>query len=139
MFKGKRGVDKVRASRDEREFHETWAARKASQLLMPTDGLVGIAIEGLSSPDNKSAAQASVEIADLTLYYGRDAHFTASNRVAMLQFKYSVGRQRIPFRMSDARKTVKKFAIAFRDHRSRFGIAKVDGKIEFALLTNRPI
>jgi len=44
MKKNHPPIDKVRAARDGHEFHEAWAARKALQLVMPTDELVGIAV-----------------------------------------------------------------------------------------------
>ncbi len=44
-------INKVRASRDGHEFHEAWAARKALQLVIPIDGLIGIAVEGLAPAD----------------------------------------------------------------------------------------
>src|SRR5437899_124749 len=113
-------IDKVRASRDGHEFHEAWTARKALQLLLPTDNLVGIAVEGLSAEDNQRAARESVEIADLTLYYGQGTTFDIAERVVILQFKYSLRGQHAPFRMSDARKTIQKFAKAYSDHKERF-------------------
>jgi hypothetical protein len=132
-------IDKVRASRDGHEFHEAWAARKALQLLLPTDDLVGIAVEGLSAEDNQGAAQESVEIADLTLYHGQGDTFGVAERVVILQFKYSLRAHHVPFRMGDARKTIQKFAKAYSDHKQRFGLGEVTKKMEFQLITNRPI
>ncbi len=132
-------IDKVRASRDGHEFHEAWAARKALQLLLPTDDLVGIAVEGLSADDNQRAVRESVEIADLTLYYGQGTTFDLAERVVILQFKYSLRAHHVPFRMSDARKTIQKFAKAYSDHKERFGLGEVTRKLEFQLITNRPI
>src|SRR5437870_2634693 len=132
-------IDSVRASRDGHEFHEAWTARRALQLLMPTDGLVGIAVEGLSSADNQTAASESVEIADLTLYYGPFHTFDDAEKVVVLQFKYSIRAKRVPFRMSDARGTVRKFAAAYRDHKSRHGAGGVSQKLGFNLITNRPV
>jgi hypothetical protein len=100
---------------------------------MPTDGLVGIAVEGLSSADNQTAASESVEIADLTLYYGRFHTFDDAERVVVLQFKYSIRAKRVPFRMSDARETVRKFAAAYGDHKSRHGAGGVSQKLGFNL------
>jgi hypothetical protein len=133
-----RSIDKIRASRDGHEFHEAWAARKALQLLIPTDNFVGIAVEGLSPVDQANAAAATVEIADLVLYYGKGPTFGVSDTVVVLQFKYSIGAKNIAFRQSDAKKTIQKFAAAFRDHTKRYG-AKNVRKLEFELTTNRPI
>jgi hypothetical protein len=82
----RRPVDKARASRDGHEFHEAWAARKALQLLLPTDSLVGIAVEGISPSDQATASKATVEIADLVLYYGEYPEFNKSKKVVVLQF-----------------------------------------------------
>jgi hypothetical protein len=134
-----RPVDKVRASRDGHEFHETWAARKALQLLLPTDDLIGIAVEGLAPIDSVGAAPSTVEIADLTLYYGVYPSFERANRVVTLQFKYSIGQEAAPFRLSDAKKTIQKFSAAFQNQIALHGASKVECKLEFELITNRPI
>src|ERR1035437_1422182 len=107
-----RAVDKVRASRDGHEFHEAWAARKALQLVMPTDELVGIAVEGLAPADQGSASAETVEIADLVLYYGRRPTFDGAHSVVIVQVKYSKRSQSVPYRASDAKKTIRKFASA---------------------------
>src|SRR5882672_7306460 len=114
MLKKKLSVDKVRASRDGHEFHEAWTARKALQLLLPADRLVGIAVEGLSPVDELHAARESVEIADLVLFFGsRRPEFSESDKVIVVQFKYSIASATTPFRQSDAKKTIGKFATSF--------------------------
>ena len=70
MAKRAKAVDKVRASRDGHEYHEIWTARRAMQLLLPSNPLQAIAVEGLSPRDQSKATSKTVEIADLTLYYG---------------------------------------------------------------------
>src|SRR5262245_26077052 len=99
-------IEKVRASRDGHEFHEAWAARKALQLLLPRDDLIGIAVEGLSPNDSAAALPQTVEIADLVLYYGSAPTFEASSRTVLVQLKYSITGAKIRFRASDARKTI---------------------------------
>lgn len=131
--------DNVRASRAGHEFHEAWTARKAMQLLLPKDGLVGIAVEGLSKEDQSRASAETVEVADLTVYYGRDANFRDANKVETLQFKYSPKRAQREFRASDAKTTIEKFAESYRDYRSNYGAAAVTSKLSFELITNRPI
>ena len=84
-------IDKVRASRDGHEYHEAWTARKAMQLLLPNDDLVGIAVEGLEPGDQARASSETVEVADLTLYYGEHSTFKGAARVDIIQFKYSIG------------------------------------------------
>lgn len=137
--KTRRKIDKVRASRDGHEFHEAWAARKALQLVMPTDGLVGIAVEGLAPTDQAGASAETVEIADLVLYYGNRPTFDGARSVVIVQVKYSKSSQSIPYRASDARKTIRKFAATFRSHKRKHAAKDVEKKLAFELITNRPI
>jgi hypothetical protein len=130
-------IDKVRASRDGHEFHEAWAARKALQLVMPTDALIGIAVEGLSPLDQAKVSKQTVEIADLVLYYGRIPTFEGSRKSVVLQFKYS--QRNAAFRHADARKTIQKFAKAYRDHKKEYSDAAARRKLEFELITNRSV
>lgn len=134
-----RKADVVRASRDGHEYHEAWAARMAMQLLLPDDELVGIAVEGLEAGDQAVARAEVVETADLTLYFGNAPGFEHSHTVAIVQFKYSPARASTAFRTSDAKKTIRKFAVAFEDFISRYGFAEAEAKLRFELLTNRPI
>jgi hypothetical protein len=132
-------VDKVRASRDGHEFHEAWAARKALQLVMPTDELVGIAVEGPAPADQADASAETVEIADLVLYYGNRPTFDGAHSVVIVQVKYSKSSQSVPYRASAAKKTISKFAAAFRSHKRQHGAKDVEKKLAFELITNRPI
>src|SRR5688572_14623771 len=102
-------VEKVRASRDGHEFHEAWAARKALQLVVPTDGLVGIAVEGLAPADQAGASSEAVDVADLVLYYGQRPTFIGARAVVIVQVKYSKGSESVPYRTSEAKKTIGKF------------------------------
>jgi hypothetical protein len=132
-------IDKVRASRDGHEFHEAWAARKALQLVMPTDGLVGIAVEGFAPADQTDASTETVEIADLVLYYGKRPTFDWAHSVVIVQIKYSKSSQSVPYRASDAKKTIRKFAAAFKSHKRKYAAKDVETKLAFELVTNRPI
>jgi len=132
-------IDKVRASRDGHEFHEAWAARKALQLVMPTDELVGIAVEGLAPADQARASAETVEIADLVLYYGKGPTFSEAGSVVIVQVKYSKSSQSVPYRVSEARKTIGKFAAAFRSHKRTHGARDVEKKLTFEMITNRPV
>ena len=132
-------IDTVGPSRDGHEFHEAWAARKAMQLLLAQDGLIGIAVEGLSEKDESRASQEAADVADLTLYYGKDAFFEAADRVEILQSKYSPKLDQKEFRASDAKKTVTKFAQSYRDHLANYGQSATSQKLFFELITNRPI
>ncbi len=139
MFKKTKLIDIVGPSRDGHEFHEAWASRKAMQLLLPSDGLIGIAVEGLSEKDESRASQEAADVADLTLYYGKDAYFEVADRVEILQLKYSPKQSQKEFRASDAKKTVKKFAQSYRDNLANYGQAATTQKLFFELITNRPI
>ena len=134
-----RRIDKVRASRDGHEFHEAWAARKALQLVMPTDDFVGIAVEGLSPTDQKDATAETIEIADLVFYYGKRPTFDLANSVVIAQVKYSRGSETIPYRASEAKKTIQKFAAAYKGHKRNYGATNVQKKLTFELITNRPV
>lgn len=76
MIKRSESVDNVRASRDGHEYHETWTARKALQLLLPDNNLYAIAVEGMSPVDQTSVSASAVEVADLTLYFGNHSSFS---------------------------------------------------------------
>jgi|CXWL01.1.fsa_nt_gi hypothetical protein len=106
---------------------------------MPTDGLVGIAVEGLAPADQADASAETVEIADLVLYYGRRATFEGARTVVIVQVKYSKSSQNVPFRASDAKKTIRKFAAAFKSHKKKHGAKAIETKLAFELVTNRPI
>lgn len=132
-------VDKVRASRDGHEFHEAWAARQALRLVVPSDELAGIAVEGFAAEDQGRLSSHTVEIADLVFYYGKRPTFPGSRSVVIVQLKYSHAAETHPFRASDAKKTLRKFAAAYRDHKKEHGAESVDKKLSFELVTNRPI
>jgi len=139
MAKASRKADKVRASRDGHEYHEAWTARKAMQLLLGDDHLIGIAVEGLDPDDQTRASPGTVEVADLTLYYGQGTGFEYADNVDVVQFKYSPSHENAEFRASDAKKTITKFAASYRDYKSRYGARQVENKLRFQLITNRPI
>jgi len=139
MGKASKHTDDVRASRDGHEFHEAWTARLAMRLLLPEDALVGIAVEGLEPNDQKLASSGTIQVADLALYYGENPNFKDATKVEIVQFKYSLSEESKPFRNSHAKKTIKKFAEAYRDHTETYGADDVRDKLQFELITNRPI
>jgi hypothetical protein len=104
---------------------------------MPKDELIGIAVEGLAPEDQKTASAATIEVADLVLYYGKRATFEKARSVVIVQFKYSIGSKTLPLRANDAKKTVRKFASAFRSHKRKHGAKSVRDKLQFELITNR--
>lgn len=135
----KRKIEKPRASRDGHEFHEAWTARKATQLLWPDTNLTAIAVEGPSPDDQAGASAATVEVADLTFYYGRSPNFEDADRTIFAQLKYSIADQNKDFRASHANKTVKKFGETYRSFKCRYGAEAVENKLHFQLVTNQPI
>ena len=139
MAKARKKTDSTRASRDGHEFHEAWVARKAMRLLLPDGDLAGMAVEGLSPSDQENASSETVCVADLTLYYGEHPSFADSRRTEIVQFKYSVSHENVDFRMSHAKKTVKKFARAYADFENKHGAKEVRDKLRFRLVTNRPV
>ena len=132
-------VDNVRASRDGHEFHEAWTARKATQLLWPDSDLTALAVEGLSPADQAGASAATVEVADLTFYFGGNPTFEDAVRTTVAQFKYSIADQNESFRASHAKKTVKKFGATYRSFKRKYGAEAVEAKLDFQLVTNQPI
>ena len=109
------------------------------QLLWPESNLAAIAVEGLSPTDQGSAATATIDIADITLYFGRGRTFESASRTSVVQFKYSVADSETEFRISHAKETIAKFAQTYLDYRRRYGDQAVQNKLDFELITNRPI
>ena len=136
---GNRKIDKVRASRDGHEFHEVWVARKAMQLLRPDSELTALGVEGLSPADQARANAPTIEVADLTLYFGGRPTFEQATRTTFVQFKYSIADQEKNFRAFNAKTTLKKFAQTYRDYKNKYGAQAVEEKLEFELITNQPI
>jgi len=132
-------VDKVRASRDGHEFHEAWTARKATQLLWPDSELTAIAVEGLSPTDQARASAQTVEIADITLYFGDGYTFEQAVRTTFAQFKYSITNKDRDFRATNAKKTVEKFGKTYREYKRKYTAQAVQDKLDFQLITNQPI
>ncbi len=139
MAKRRRGIDKGRASRDGHEFHEAWTARKATQLLWPDSDLTAIAVEGPSPEDQARVSSQTVEIADLTFYFGDGKTFDQAKKTTIAQFKYSIADKDKDFRATNAKKTVEKFGIAYREYKSKYGAKNVQQKLDFQLVTNQPI
>jgi hypothetical protein len=111
----------------------------AMRLLLVDSDLAGIAVEGLDPLDQAHVVAGGVEVADLTLYYGQGTSFESAAEVDVVQFKYSPIRANTAFRVSDAKKTIAKFATLYRDHTAKYGKRQVAKKLRFSLVTNRPI
>ena len=83
MPKKSQGTDTVRASREGHSFHDAWTARKAMQLLLPTNELIGIAVEGLSEEDQARASAGTVERDRSTIMWWMAARSTRTSTVPM--------------------------------------------------------
>ena len=128
--------DDVRASRAGHTFHERWAARRALQLLFPSDGLNAIAVENISHTETSSPGQRAEEVADLVFYYGSGDNFESCTRLETVQFKYRLDEQ--PVTASYLKKTVQKFAETIVGYEARFSASDVDKKASFIFVTNAP-
>ena len=135
----KKPVDTVRTSRDGHEYHEAWTARKSMQLLWPNGELHAIAVEGLSVEDNKRVSAQTVQISDIALYYGGGSTFKSASRASIVQFKYSVVGREKEFRASHAKRTIQKFAKAYKELKRKHGGRAVRAKLDFQVVTNQPI
>lgn len=128
--------DTVRASRAGHTFHERWAARRALQLLFPTDGLNAIAVEGISTTETSRPGKRAEEVADLVFYYGAGDDFAGCSRLETVQFKYKVDEE--PVTAAYLKKTVEKFADTIVGYDGQFSAAEVDAKATFIFVTNAP-
>ena len=111
----------------------------APAVVMPTDELVGIAVEGLAPADQVSALAETVEIADLVLYYGKQPTFDGARSVIIVQVKYSKRLQTVPYRASDAREDNPQVRRCFYKSQEKIWCKDVEKKLSFELITNRPI
>ena len=139
MAKRRRAIDKVRASRDGHEYHEAWTARKALQLLWPDSDLTAVAVEGLSPADQTQASAATVEVADITMYFCGNPNFKEAAKTTFAQFKYSIADKDKDFRANKAKKTIEKFSKTYREYKRKYGAQAVEDKLDFQLITNQPI
>jgi hypothetical protein len=105
MANKKKAAELVRASRDGHEYHEIWVARRAMQLLWPDCKLAAIAVEGTAPTDQTKVSKETLDIADMTLYYG-DPGFEKATRTTYSQVKYSIAYKTRQFRVADAKKTM---------------------------------
>lgn len=134
MFSSDEGIDTVRASRAGHTFHERWAARRALQLVFPSDDLFAIAVEGISSTETKSPGKWAEEVADLVLYYGGGDNFQSCERLETVQFKYKLRDEVVT--ASYLKKTVAKFASTIVGYEKLFSTTEVDAKVLFIFVTN---
>ncbi|WP_349963018.1 NACHT domain-containing protein [Rhizobium sp. ZPR3] len=128
--------DTVRASRAGHTFHERWAARRALQLLFPTDGLNAMAVEGISHTETANPGRRAEEVADLVFYYGLGDNFETCTKLETVQFKYKVDEE--PVTAAYLKKTVEKFADTIVGYEEKFSTSEVDAKLSFIFVTNAP-
>ncbi|SNZ21324.1 NACHT domain-containing protein [Cohaesibacter gelatinilyticus] len=128
--------DSVRASRAGHTFHERWAARRALQLLFPSDGLSAIAVEGISHTETGHPGQRAEEVADLVFYYGSGDNFENCSKLETVQFKYKNDEE--PVTAAYLKKTIEKFADTIVGYDNEFSAEVVDAKASFIFVTNTP-
>ncbi|MGE4157689.1 MAG: transcriptional regulator [Planctomycetota bacterium] len=109
------------------------------QLLLPESDLTAIAVEGLSTADQIHASTQTIDIADLTKYFGGNPEFKQANKTTIVQFKYSIASEDKEFRAADAKNTVVKFGKTYVDYMRKYGVKAVEAKLDFQLVTNQPI
>ena len=90
-------------------------------------------------PIRTQASAATVEVSDITMYFGKNPNFEESARTTFAQFKYSIADKDNNFRASNAKKTIEKFAKTYLDYKKKYGAAAVEDKLDFQLITNQPI
>jgi hypothetical protein len=127
-------VGVVPASRAGHTFHERWAARRAMQLVFPSDRLKAIAIEGLSNTETAEPGEGAEDVADLVLYFGDGDNFATSEAIQTAQFKYRTKAGAVT--ASYLRKTIEKFADTILGYEKTIPSADVDKKLSFAFVTN---
>ena len=127
-------IDKVRASRAGHTFHERWAARRALQLIFPSDNLHAIAIEGIPKTEQASMSDEADDIADLILYYGDGDSFETCSKLETLQFKYKT--TDTVATASYLKKTLQKFADTILDYERVCDSETVNDKVIFSFVTN---
>ena len=131
-------IDKVRASKAGHAYHEAWAARTALELLLPATDLTAITLEGFDEQDQQELGTGAVEIADLVRYYG-GTDVAWSQRVDIVQFKYSIASADKAVRAADLASTLVKFAITDAELRATHGDEHVENVVRYEFATNRPI
>ncbi|WP_234853280.1 NACHT domain-containing protein [Paracoccus everestensis] len=131
-------IDKVRASKAGHAYHEAWAARTALELLLPVTNLTAITLEGFDELDEQELGIGAVEIADLVRYHG-GTDVAQSQRVDIVQFKYSIASAEKAVRAADLASTLVKFAITDAELRAAHGDDHVENVVRYEFATNRPI
>ncbi|WOI54412.1 hypothetical protein [Parvularcula sp. LCG005] len=131
-------IDKVRASKAGHAYHEAWAARTALELLPPSTDLNAITLEGFDEQDEQELGIGAVEIADLVRYHG-GTDVARSQRVTVVQFKYSIASADKAVRAADLASTLVKFAITDTELRAAYGDEHVERVVRYEYATNRPI
>jgi hypothetical protein len=131
------------------DFHVLWALRKALNLLnFSTNGLKAIALEGLSTSDEKNMSGSADSLlgVDITEYFGGE-NFHSADKVTVSQLKYSTRHPDKAWSVSDicrGKKGDKKGSIVHRlaEFFSGFGKdhsrQKLSSKLTLKLVSNRP-
>lgn len=130
----------VRPSRDGDQFHYLWAARRCLKLLSSDGGPVAISIEGRSPQENDGASisEAGDEVIDIAEYFGSENIRTAL-LVRYMQLKHSTLHSTKPWTSSGLEKTIRGFAVRYKELTKVHGADVLASKTVFWFVTNRPI
>ena len=130
----------VRASRDGDQFHYLWAARLCLQLLPPRSELVAVVIEGASVVEDEpnTAVHSGEAVIDVAEYY-RSQDFKSATTIRYIQLKHSTLQSTEPWTANALKKTLRGFSDRYLALCEQYGAETVRQKVEFVLVTNRPI
>lgn len=137
---GNEYIDLVRFRNDGEDFHINWTTRRALRILGNRDGLVAVAVEGISDRDRYKGRQIAegLLVADTVEYYGGETLEDAS-LIVVNQLKYSTQHASKPWSWRDLEHMVQEFASRYHAIARRFGVAKARSKLRFRFVTNRPV
>lgn len=133
----------ARASNAGDDFHETWALRKALELLDPRSDLVKLTVEGVDAPSNNRRWDG----VDCALYYGKKEN-GPFDHVNLVQLRYSVATPnkrwtKGQFMKNSSKRSnnslARRLAAAFDEATRGMSFDKIRESVSVSLVTNRPI
>lgn len=137
---GEEFTDLVRFRNDGEDFHINWTTRRALRILGGRDGLVAVAVEGISDRDRYKGRriEEGLLVADTVEYYGGETLEEAS-LIVVNQLKYSTQHPSKPWSWGDLESMVEQFAARYRKIARECGVATAKSKLRFRFVTNRPV
>ncbi|KQM62615.1 MULTISPECIES: hypothetical protein [unclassified Sphingomonas] len=137
---GEEFTDLVRFRNDGEDFHINWTTRRALRILGGRDGLVAVAVEGISDRDRYKGRRIAegLLVADTVEYHDGETLEDAS-LIVVNQLKYSTQHPDRPWSWSDVEPMMEQFAARYRKIARECGVAMARSKLRFRFVTNRPI